>query len=469
MTVALMLSVGAWHAHGSLIQSPDLPAAGMATLEAMPPEIREAFSQSAVASQSQAILAERSAQLRDLVVRNPADPYPLHALGTVTYHLGGEAEAMALWTNAADRDPNLAPAEVMAAVHAVFALLHQEEVSRAQQQLRAAEKQYENQPHFQLMRAEQAMRSRNFSEAERAFEKAHALAPQLFVTKLNLGRFYEVMQRDPAEIAALYERAAELAPTRAEVWYYLGTAQFRLQQTDAALQSFRRLHALVPDSPLPERRLADLHLAAGDFAAAEPWLRAASDKPLPAADEAAVRAALGDVLLRLGKTAQARSEIEAALGFQEQPPLLFALATLDEADGETEAAETRYRRVLALLPGHPLAANNLAMLMLKSDRGWEEAMQLVEQARAAIPGNAIIESTYGCALSRLDRHQEAIDVLDPAARVLENDGWTHLCLGLSLSALGREGEANVRLRHAIAVAPELADRAEVKHLRGEMR
>lgn len=462
--VALMLSVQTTGVSASLIQSPELPAPGTVGMEAMPPEIREAFSQGGVATLPELVLAERSAQLRDVVVNNPADPYPLHALGTVTYHLDGVREAMALWQNAADRDPNLAPAEVMAAVHAVFAALHRGETSQARRQLNEAEKRFETQPHFQLIRAEQAMRSRNVSEAGRAFEKAYALAPDLYVTALNLGRFYEFTQHEPSAILALYEQASRLAPERAEVWHYLGTMQLRLDQPEAALASFRRLHDLVPESPLPQRRLAEHSFAAGDMAAAERWFRAALDLPLSADEAAEIRGALGDVLLRLGEVEDARTEIEAALAHREQPPLMFALATLDEADGKPDLAERRYRQVLEVMPGHPLASNNLAMLLLKADRAPEEALQLAEQAREGIPGNAIIESTYGCALSRLGRHDEAIAILEPAVEVLVDDGWTHFCLGRSLVADGRQEDALKQLKLAVELEPDLLEQTGVQGL-----
>lgn len=419
----------------------------------VPEEIRESFSQAGVASFSRQVLEARSAELRDRVVADPENPYPFHALGTVTFHLGGEREAQALWGSAAHREPNLAPADVMYATHTVFRMLEAGDAEAAQTALAETERRFEAQPHFQLIRAEQAMRGGNLPAAEAAFTRAHELGPELYVTALNLGRFREFVQASPDTILPLYLKAAELAPNRSETWLYLGNLQARLGREDEALASFRQLQALLPDARLPEWQIADLRLGAGDAAGAERWYRRALATQPPELEQARIRAALGDVLLRLGLTAEARKEIEAALAVEELPALVFALATLDEADGDTAAAERGYRRILQYAPGHPLAANNLAMLLIREDRAANEALALAAQARKGIPGNAIIEGTYGCALSQRARHQEAVETLRPVIAAIDDDAWAHYCLGQSLAALGDREAAGREFARVAEIDP----------------
>jgi tetratricopeptide (TPR) repeat protein len=449
-----------------LVQMPDKPMAPLIGPEVVPAEIREAFSQQGAASLSKQVLAERSAKLRDAVTADPKDPFLLHALGTVTYHLGGEREAIVLWKNAATRDANLAPPEVMADVHAVFALLAKGQPAAAKTRLDATEKRFAEQPHFQLIRAEQAMRSRNYEEAGRAFSKASTLAPKLYVTALNLGRFREFMQGDATEVMRLYETAARLAPNRAETWYHLGAFQFRQKQPQPAYESFKRLHALDPSSPRPEQRLAELSVGEKDFASAERWYRAALKGKVTPTEAARVNAALGDVLLRQRKVNEARLPIESALKHEEQAPLVFALATIDEAQGKTDVAERRYRRVLELTPNNPLAANNLAMLLIKAGRSTAEALQLAEQARQAIPNNAIIESTFGCALTQSGRHAEAIVALETVQRVTDQDVWSHYCLAVSLQDAKRVTEAQTEFKRVLELEPRFPHRRQIEKLLG---
>ena len=467
LMAALLLCVATSATAVPLVSMPE-PSSGDLRFgaDAIPNEIRDSIAQDKVATLSERILLGQSERLRAEVTKHPEDPYPLHALGTVTFHLGGDKEAEALWRAAAKREPNLAPADLMRDVQTVFRLLAKGENNAAQVQLQRLDTRHAAQPHFHLIRAEQAMRGRNFDEAERAFRKAYELAPQLYVSSLNLARFLDFSARDRAGALRLYEESARKAPARVEVWHYLGRAQLGNGDEQAALASFRRLASLAPQEALAERRIATLKLEAGDLPGAERWYRRALQARPGAAESAEINAALGDVLLRQGNTVAARAAIEAALKHAESLPLVFALATLDEADGRNAAAERGYRRVLEASPGNPLAANNLAMLLIRNRRAGDEALRLAEGARTAVPGNAIIESTYGCALSDAGRNLEAITVLEAVVKARPTDSWAEYCLGRSQIENGLKAEAGVHLGRVLELDSHFPRRDEVRKMLG---
>ena len=429
----------------------------------IPPEILDQFSQRNISSLSESLLVARSAELRDRIERNPGDASLLHALGTVTFHLGGEGEAQALWKAASFRDPNLAPTEVMRDVQKMFALLARGDSDGAREILRAAEEQYAREPHFQLMRGEQAMRGGNMEAAEMAYRAAFERAPDLYVTSLNLGRFYDAIGRD-ADAAPFYRQAAHMEPGRAEVWSFLGEFQHGQKDTEGALESLRRARSIDPSAPLPERRLGELSVLEGDYRAARTWYLAALAHESSPVEDQAIRAALGDVLLRLGLLDEARKEIEAALAAQESPPLLFALATIDEAQNNLAAAETRYRRVLALMPANPLPANNLAMLLIRTGKSPDEALRLALQARGALPNKAFVESTFGCALAHAGRNGEAVKILGPVVEAVPDDAWAHYCLGKSLLLENHSQKAETHLTRAVELDPQFPLREELEEL-----
>lgn len=430
---------------------------------AVPAEVNDQFSRKELSTFSEKMLALREAELRERIVKEPENPALLHELGTVSYQLGLRKEAVSLWTVAHNRDPNLTPPDVMTAVQEVFVLSAKGKKSEAEQQLAAAEQQFARQPHFQLIKAEQAMRSRNFTAAEQAYLKAHELGPQLYVTALNLGRFYEFAQHDPKSIEQLYQLALQLEPKKPEVWAYLGAFQFHQKQVRDALYSFAKVKSLDPNSPVPERRLADLSAAAGDYGGAEKWYQEALTIKLASEEELLVRAALGDVLLRLGKRKEARQEIESVLKKKEVAPLVFALATIDEAEGHTTKAEQGYRRVLELIPDNPLAANNLAMLLLKQDGSAKEALRLAQQARKAVPNNLIIESTYGCALVQSGSPQAGLEVLQAVVKSKDNqDAWAHYYLAQGLLAVKRSQEAYEHFEQVLVSDPNFPRKKEVE-------
>jgi hypothetical protein len=93
-SLVCVLSLGAvmLPANAGLVWIPGVPDVREGMDSGMvPEEIRESFSQAGVASFSRQVLEARSAELRDRVVADPENPYALHALGTVTFHLGSSA------------------------------------------------------------------------------------------------------------------------------------------------------------------------------------------------------------------------------------------------------------------------------------------------------------------------------------------------------------------------------------------
>lgn len=430
----------------------------------VPQEVLEQYYGPAISTLSQAVLAARSAELRDRLVKSPNDAATMHALGSVIHRQGNVKEAVALWTAANKLDANQAPGDVMRDVQEVFALLAKGDKADAQKKLLAAETRHTNQPHFHLLRGEQAMRGGNLKAAEQAFRRAYELAPQLYVTNLNLARFNDATRRDTAMAERLYQAAAKLAPRRAEVWANLGAFQYRQKQPKLALESLRRARALDPAYPIPEKRLAELSSGMGDQAAASEWyLAALSTKPAPE-EEQAIRTALGDVLLRLGKLDAARKQIETVLKKRELPPLLFALATIDEAQGRLDMAEKRYRRVLELMPDNPLPANNLAMLLIRSGKFGDEPLKLAQQAKRFLPDNAIVESTWGCALGHVGRNSEAVTVLRPVVKAVPGDAWAHYCLGKSLLLEKNAKEAKLYLSRVMQLDAKFPLRVQVEKM-----
>ena len=429
--------------------------------ERIPSEVRSALTQKGLFDLSRTALQAQSEALREKIVKQPDDPYLLHALGTVTFHLQGEREATALWKAANAMDANLAPADLMLEIQRFHGMQQKGETQRAQDQLAMVEKRFAKEPHFLLLRAEQAMRSRNFEAAGLSFSLAHEIAPQLYVTALNLGRYHAFMG-DNARALPLFQEAAALAPDRAEVWWNLGMLQAILEKDKDALESFTRLEALSPSGPTAETRLAEISLDGQDFENAEKWFRAALARQPEQPEKARLQSALGDILLRRGAVNEAREQIVAALEFSEQPQLVFALGTIDEEQGKLTDAETHYRRVLKIAPGNPLAQNNLAMMLIRQNRSLPEALQLAENARASIPGNAIIEGTYGCALTKAGRYAEAAEVLKPLIESARGDAWARYCLGLSLREAGQKEEASALLQQLLQDEPDFELRREIE-------
>lgn len=108
-------------------------------------------------------------------------------------------------------------------------------------------------------------------EAERAYERALALRPDLLAAAANLGRLY-VLSKNYGRAAELLRPVAERRPDSADVHHLLGEAYMQTGKTDDAITHFKEALRLDPNGKANVHlRLAAIHDAAGnkDKAAAE--------------------------------------------------------------------------------------------------------------------------------------------------------------------------------------------------------
>ncbi|HEY3777600.1 MAG TPA: sulfotransferase [Rhizomicrobium sp.] len=141
-------------------------------------------------------------------------------------------------------------------------------------------------------------------------ERAHALAPDdaivgnaLGLCLANLNRFWDAR--------AAFRNAAARQPDLAPAQFNLGWASEELGLLVEAREAFLRAEQIDPHSALPPARLANLAACSADFE-------------------------------------RARQHAGRALGLDSNQPLAhLALAACEFADGRTQAAETRLRRILA--------------------------------------------------------------------------------------------------------------------------
>ena len=400
-------------------------------------------------------------ELAQRLQRLPDDPGLSHKLGKVLFHRGKSAEAERVWRRASSLDPNLAPADVMLAVEEVFMLLGKGDTETAMGKLKSVEERFADSPHFSMIRGEQAARTGNLDQAVDAYRKAVALAPDLYITHLNLARLYErLVENKLARIE--YELAVSVAPERASVWNFLGAHQFREGLQEPALSSFRRSEKADENGPMAEVQMAMMSLEIHDLLGARYWYRRALTRN--PAEPNPIRVVLGDVLLRLDRYDEARQEIQAVLSEEELPPLLAALGYIFETEGELEAAEQQYRKALALQPSNVLVANNLAMLLVRMDKNAEEALQFAVLAKNQQPQNSQILGTHACALYHAGQLDEALDALARAVRISPSDAWARYCYGKSLYEAKQYEAGKIHLEGALILDHEFARASEIREL-----
>lgn len=133
--------------------------------------------------------------------------------------------------------------------------------------------------------------------------------------------------------------------------------------------------------------------------------------------------------------------------------LLYSRALAWERRDRIDRAEADLRKILVSEPDNVAALNALGYTLADRTTRYAEAMELIDRARAADPGNAAIIDSHGWVLYRLGRNEEALVQLRRAF-TLQKDPEIAAHVGEVLWVLGQKDEARKYFDEARKLDPE---------------
>lgn len=120
---------------------------------------------------------------------------------------------------------------------------------------------------------------------------------------------------------------------------------------------------------------------------------------------------------RADALAERASEMDASLHVQ----VLITRGLIAEGQGDLVKAERYYRQVIDADPDNTMTLNNLAYLLVRNGRRYEQALPLVERALKLAPGHPAVLDTYGQVLTGLGRLDDAQQAFTDARRKRPRD------------------------------------------------
>ena len=117
------------------------------------------------------------------------------------------------------------------------------------------------------------------------------------------------------------------------------------------------------------------------------------------------------------------------------------------------SAEADLRKILVIEPDSVAALNALGYTLADRTDRYQEALELINRARAADPDNAAIIDSYGWVLYRLGRPEDALGELRRAF-ALQKDAEIGAHLGEVLWVLGKREEARKYFEQAREIDPD---------------
>jgi tetratricopeptide (TPR) repeat protein len=141
---------------------------------------------------------------------------------------------------------------------------------------------------------------------------------------------------------------------------------------------------------------------------------------------------------------------------------LIMMATLEQRRSNFDAAQQFYQRALSLQPDHPLAANNLAFLMMEHGGNIDVALSLAQTARRAMPNYPSTADTLGLAYYMKGLYGSARDVLESAAKTAPDNAAIQYHLAMTYDKISEPAKATEHYKKALQLAPDGPNAAAIR-------
>jgi cellulose synthase operon protein C len=307
--------------------------------------------------------------------------------------------------------------------------------------------------------------------AEQDARKAIEVAPQAAVGYLEMGNLRS-MQQKFSEAESWYRQSLGRDPNSAEALEGLINVYTLEKQKDKAIAAANAQISLSPNNSAFYGLLGGMLLETKDYPKAQAALQKAVE----------LNKNNTDAYAKLSQAQAGRGALEKAVatckeGLQNNPQsdsLYLLLGSLYEQQHDREAAKSAYQSALNVKHDNPMAANNLAYLLLETNGNPDLALQLAQTARRALPRSSNVADTLGWAFYQKGAYQSAIPMFLEAIRLTvqnkEPDNPTfHYHLGLAYAKAEKPAQARQHLERVLKLDPKYTDADGVRKQLAELK
>lgn len=173
--------------------------------------------------------------------------------------------------------------------------------------------------------------------------------------------------------------------------------------------------------------------------------------------------ALGDLLRSAERYGEARAAYDKAVavlqpGDRRLAGLYYARGVSFAESERWEDAERDFRAALRINPDRADVLNYLGYSLVERGIQYEEAVAMLEKARALRPLDGFIADSVGWAYYKLGRYQEAVRALEEAVQLTPGAPEVNDHLGDAYWRIGRLNDARFQWQHALAMNPQETQR-----------
>jgi Tfp pilus assembly protein PilF len=306
-------------------------------------------------------------------------------------------------------------------------------------------------PNGYLWRATVEVSRNTQDKAEADLKTAMNIAPHSSPAYLMLGELRYLQKKYP-EGAGLMEQALQYDPN--SIGALRGLVGYDLMKKQPA-QAIARVSAQIAKSPKNSGfydMLAQLQFQSKAFdQAAATAQKAMEVNP----DDGEAVAIYSQLQVQRGQAANAIGAWEQwSKSHPDNAGAYAILGTLEESRGNKQKAEEYYKKSLQIKPEQPIAANNLAYLMLQNGENVDVALTLAQTARRGMPNSPSSADTLAWAYYYKGTYGFARDLLEEAVKTDPNNSTMQYHLGMVYAKMMDKSNAAIHLKKAISLAPD---------------
>ena len=314
-------------------------------------------------------------------------------------------------------------------------------------------------PKWYVYRAATALAKDRKADAEADYQKAISVAPADPMGYSSMGNL-RFSQGKLADAEKFYEQALEREPNYVDAMQGLMAVAMQQKQTDKALARVDEQIRRAPRNSSYYTLRGTLLLTKNDFDGAIAAFTRATELNQNNVDAFAL---LGQVYALRGSLPEAIASYERSLkGNPNDVRSYVLLGSLEYSRNNFKRAEEMYKKALGIEPDYPLAANNLAYLMLERGENVDVAASLAQVARRGMPEEPTAADTLGWAYYKKGAFTLAIDLLGEALRASPNNPTYHYHIGLAYQGANRREQAREHLQKVLQLNPQDAHADEIQ-------
>ncbi|MBN1655635.1 MAG: tetratricopeptide repeat protein [Deltaproteobacteria bacterium] len=325
---------------------------------------------------------------------------------------------------------------------------------------------------------------------QKRYDNAMSRLKELILDPLAERRASEMLgkllldRRDAQAAIEFYSDRVNQYPRDAQLLHHLGSAYQMAGKTETAITLYKKSLALAPGSEAPLRALMTTAIAENKPKLAEKYL---IEQLKLRPQSPALKTVAGKFYLQIGDMKKAGEAFKDAVKLDrtsaaaqvrlarfyleiDQPTVAlphfnqalridpnhaFALqhaAQLEMTTGNPDRAKKHYTRLLELQPENAAALNNLAYLFADSRATIDMALGYATRARKIAPYSPHVADTLGWILFHKRSYQEALPLINHAAKALPKEASVAYHLGMIQLAMGNETQGVSWLRRALRLS-----------------